>query len=387
MDDRAVTLARWIAAFGLPGVPVPPVTSPDDRTWRSLYGLILDERITGVAIESLADGWLDLADPQTEQLFAAHRDAMTWCLLIERKLAGLAEEFDREGIDFAVLKGTSVARTAYAEPCVRSFGDLDLLVRTRDYPRACDRLALLGHERQRPEPRPGFEVRFGKGSVHVLPADHIEVDLHRTLVLGAFGLWIDPEELLDRRHSFDLGGMKVSGLDATGMLLNVAMHASLGRSVARLVPLRDVAEIWGSEDVDWCLLSAWARRWHLTAVLQDAFRTATAVLGAPAPPEARSLLEARPARGELRSLRAYQGERRSLGGTPLTTIRAIPGVGSKAAYVRALTLPDRAFLRARAGAAGATYRRRWAIAMRWGAGRLQRRARPASFDRTEGSGS
>ena len=88
---------------------------------------------------------------------------------------------------------------------------------------------------------PGSTSRFGKASVHTHPDDDIEVDLHRTLVVGPFGLWIRPEELLERREPFLLAGQKLSRLDDTGMLLNVAMHASLGWSPPRLVPLRDVA--------------------------------------------------------------------------------------------------------------------------------------------------
>jgi len=378
MHEQAVPLARRIAAFGLPGVPIPDAVAPSDQVWSSLFGLVQDQRITGLAIESVADGWLDLTEEQTEQLFAAHRDAMMWTLLIERKLVGLVGEFERDGIGFAVLKGASVARTAYAEPCLRSFGDLDLLVRTADYGRACALLGRLGHERQRPEPRPGFEVRFGKGSVHRHPEDRIEVDLHRTLVLGPFGLWVDPEELMDRRQTFDLAGRKISRLDDTGMLLNVAMHASLGRSEARLVPLRDVAQVVKSGRVDWDVLASWARRWHLTAVLQDAFSTSSRVLDAAVPEGTRALLAPEAPRSEVRALEAYQGERRFLGGTPVMTLRAIPGLGSKAAYVWALAVPDQKFLRARAnGAEKATYRRRWSIALHWALGRLRWRRGPA----------
>jgi hypothetical protein len=373
MDERAMTLARRIAAVGLPDVPVPDTVAPSDTMWRSLFGLIQDERITGLAIESVAEGWLDLTDEQIDQLMGVHRDAMMWALLIERKLLGLAGEFERDGIGFVVIKGASVARTAYPEPCLRSFGDLDLLVSTADYGRACALLGRLGHERQRPEPRPGFEVRFGKASVHRHPEDRIEVDLHRTLVLGPFGLWIDPEELLDRRQTFDLAGTKIGRLDDTGMLVNVAMHASLGRSEARLVPLRDVAQLVNGGRVDWDVLDSWARRWHLTAVLRDAFSTASRILGAAEPVVARPFLASEAPGSEIRVLHAYQGERRFLGGTSLSTIRAIPGLGNKAAYVWALAVPDRAFLLARsAGTGKATYRRRWSIPMRWTRSRIKR---------------
>jgi hypothetical protein len=374
MDDRAVALARRIASFGMPGAPHPESVTLSDQRWEQLFVLVQGERITGPALESVADGWLDLTDEQTERLYTAHRDAMTWSLLLERKLVALAEAFDRDAIGFAVLKGASVARTMYSEPCLRSFGDVDLLVRSADYARACALLEGLGHVRQRPEPRPGFEVRFGKGSVHRHPDDAIEVDLHRTLVLGPFGLWIDPEELLARRTTFELGGRTVGRLDDTAMLLNVAMHASLGRSEARLVPLRDVAQVADRGNVDWDTLSDWARRWHVRSVLQDAFSTAALTLGTPVPVHARRLMASDPPRIEVRTLQAYKGQRRSLGGTSLTTLRAIPGIGNKATYVWDLAVPDRAFLQARANGNGtATYRRRWSIAIRWASARLSTR--------------
>ena len=156
------------------------------------------------------------------------------------------------------------------------------------------------------------------------------------------------------------------------MLLNVAMHASLGRSEARLVPLRDVAQVAQREAVDWDVLASWARRWHLTAVLRDAFSTACRVLGAVVPEGARPLLALEAPKSEVRALEAYQGERRFLGGTPVMTLRAIPGIANKSAYVWALAVPDHEFLRARTNGSGkATYRRRWSIAMGWASGRLR----------------
>lgn len=375
MDERIATLARGIASFGLPGVPEPQPSTLSDPDWERLFSLVQDERITGLAIESVAAGWLDLSDQQTERLYTTHRDAMAWSLLIERKLVGLAEVFDLEGIAFVVLKGASVARTMYAEPCLRSFGDLDLLVRSADYARACALLERLGHVRQRPEPRPRFEARFGKGSVHIHPNDRIEVDLHRTLVLGPFGLWIDPEELLDRSATFELAARKIPRLDDTGMLLNVAMHASLGRSESRLVPLRDVVEVAERGAIEWQTLSSWVASWRLRAVFQHAFREAADVLGGPLGAEALPFLEASVNPGELRALTSYLGARRSEGATATGTMRAIPGI-RKVEYAFALAFPRREFLAARALPGRApSYVRRLSIPLRWARSRITRSTR------------
>jgi hypothetical protein len=365
-DEQVVeTLARRIAASGLEIASPTERAELSDPVWGQLLARIRFERMTGLAVESAASGWLRLSDAQVAELLAEHRGAMAWCLGVERKLVGLADAFDAEGIGFAVLKGASVAHTMYPEPCLRSFADADLLVSTADYERACALLGRLGHVRQRPEPRSGFEARFGKASVHKHPEDGIEVDLHRTLVVGPFGLWIRPEELLERREPFLLAGQKLSRLDDTGMLVNVAMHASLGWWPPRLVPLRDVLQVTNSGLVDWAVLERWCRAWHLTAVLDRAFSVSASTLGAAAPTELTQLCRSVPA-VEQKALRQYEGDRRASGGTALATIRAIPDVRSKAAYVAALAFPDKGFLRARTRSGRRpSYVRRLGIPTRW----------------------
>jgi hypothetical protein len=386
-EERANVLARAIAGFGLESVRQPEPTTVPDEVWPRLLSRVRAEGLTGLAVESVDSGWLELADDQAAMLLAVHRSAMTWCLLVERKLIGLAEAFDSQGIGFAVLKGASIAHTMYPEPSARSFADLDLLVSTVDYDRACAMLGSLGNERQRPEPRPGFEVRFGKASVHKDPKDGIEVDLHRTLVLGPFGLWIDPEELLLRREPFLLADRKLGRLGDTAMLLNVAIHASLGTRPPKLVPLRDIAQVWAEGDIDWDTLVRWAEAWHLTVVLQHAFAAVGDTLNTPIPTEAACFVGERPSRSEAKLLAGYTSSRRDKGGMTLATIRAIPRARSKAAYAWALAFPDRRFLEARAGAhAKASYLRRWSVPVRWAGSRLASR-RGARRDTAVSAGS
>lgn len=367
MDDAGlVGVLRAIAAHGLPGVPERRPVPIDHAAWGPLLGRVRQQRITGAAVQSVADGWLDLTEGQTEELLSAHRRAMTWCLAVERKLVGLSRDLLDAEIPHASLKGPSVAHTAYEEPCLRSFADLDLLVPATRYEGACGLLALTGHVRRLPEPRPGFEVRFGKASVHTHPDDGVEVDLHRTLVLGPFGLWIDPDELLRHRRSMLLGGRNVPRLDDTAMLLSVVLHAALGWSNPRLVPLRDVLEVSARGVVDWDLLERWTRSWRLGAVMRFAFGAAADVLRVPLPEGPEAILRIPVTRGEDRALASYRGADRRHGGTARATIRAIPGVRDKAAYVTALALPRRAFLEARtASGRRPSYLRRFAVPVRW----------------------
>jgi hypothetical protein len=243
---------------------------------------------------------------------------------------------------------------------MRPFGDLDLLVATADWRRACEVLSSNGYHRDLPEPRRGFDERFGKAATHSDPSG-LQVDLHRTLVLGPFGLWLDPSELFRHTESFELGGRRLERLDRTGLLVNAALHAGLGASPPLLLPLCDVVKTAAHPGVDWERLDSWVSRWHLGAALALAFAAATRELGAELPEPARRIADQAPEATERRALRAYT-ERRRAGGMALAATRAIPGIRDKAVYMLELALPSREFLHARARG---SYLTRWRVPMHW----------------------
>ena len=362
--------ARTVAGFGLGGREQPEHVEVADAEWQALTGKLWSEKLTGLAVAAFRAGVLRVSADRVDDLLDRHRRAMAWCLRIEQRLLLLDERFVGAGIEYAVLKGPAVAHTAYADPSLRGFGDLDVLVRGRDFERACRVLREMGFRRNVPEPRQGFDARFGKAAAHRHEDDAMEIDLHRTLVLGPFGLWIEPETLLDRAVGFRLAGRPIPRLDDTGMLLNVAMHASLGWPPA-LIPWRDVLEISGGMSVDWGVLADQASRWRLSAVLHDAFATAERTLGCSPPPEAAIFAAARIPRDEARALGTYVGERRRIGGTAVSTLRAIPNVRDKAAYVRALAFPQRTFMDERyPTGSSSSYRGRLMTPGRWAWRRL-----------------
>lgn len=359
-------IARRVAGYGLsrPEDEPSPLRMPPGA-WQGVLAYLVHQRLTGLAVAAARSGWFEITDAQAEGLLGRHREAMALALSIERRLLDLSAAFSEAAVEFIVLKGPAVAHTFYPDPSWRAFGDLDILVRTRDWRRACALLSESGFRRELPEPRPGFDERFGKAATHV-DGDGLQVDLHRTLVLGPFGLWLEPDGLFERSALFLVGGCSLRRLDDTTALLNACLHASLGSRPARLLPVRDVAQIAAHGDVDWEDLGQLARSWRLHAAVRHAFAEASARLGVAPPEEARSLLAVEPAARERRALQAYTTDRRRRGGPALSAVRAIPGLRAKGSYLLALLFPDAAFLRARAGTDGLpTYLRRWMVPIRW----------------------
>ena len=367
--DRA---ARAVAAFGLTRQMGSNAISIDETGSVALEHRLWTEKLTGLAIAAHVDGALPLSQERFDSVLERHRRAMAWCLMIEDRLLQLDERFSSAGIDYTVLKGPAVAHRAYPDPSLRAFGDLDVLVRGEAFQDACTLLGTMGFRRRLAEPRPRFDERFGKAAAHVHADDSMDIDLHRTLVLGPFGLWIDPGALIDRAAAFELAGRKIPRLDDTDMLISVAMHAVLGWP-PRLLSYRDVLQVSHVANVDWPALARRAADWHLTAVLIHAFRTASLILGAEPAAEAASLADVSISRREIQALESYAGRRRGLGGTALSTLRAIPGVRDKAAYARAVAFPQRGFMRDRyPTGTNRTYRHRLAIPAKWALRRVSR---------------
>jgi Uncharacterised nucleotidyltransferase len=359
-------LLRHVATFGLPGATLAPQApvAPDGE-WDAVLASISADHLTGLAVAALEAGALQVTEEALEDLLARHRAAMVAALGLERTLLELTTAFEDQGLDYVVLKGPAVAHTGYPDPSWRPFNDLDILVRTGDWRPALGLLANLGLRRRLPEPRPGFDERFGKAATHVTP-DGQEIDLHRTLAEGPFGLWIDPNELFDHVTTFRLGGRRLPRLDDSALLAHACVHAVLGQSQPLLYELRDIAQVLAVGRVDWELIARWAEQWRLAVVLEHAFALTGKALGMQLPHEAQEALAMRLPRFERRVLEAYTTPKRYRGAVAMSTIGAIRGVWHKAAYIRALLLPGEEFLSSRAGNGHrSSYLLRWRTPIRW----------------------
>ncbi|HXF56068.1 MAG TPA: nucleotidyltransferase family protein [Actinomycetota bacterium] len=364
MAEAGPDLLAAVATFGL-GSDLEGLPTPPEGEWRRTLGRLTFQRLTGLAVAAAQAGALQLAPERWVELLRAHREAMAHCLTLERTLLEVTAALEGEGVAGVVLKGPALAHTAYPDPSWRPFGDLDLLVPVSQWETACATLRGLGFLRVYPEPRPGFVVRFGHTALHRNP-EGVELDLHRTLIAGPFGQWIDPGDLFRGTVPFTLGGHTLRRLGDTARFLHACVHAALGFAPPLLLPLRDVAQTAHAGSVDWELAASLARKWRIAAVVGFALRAVRETLGVPPPAGAQALMDLPVERRQRRALSACVGPRRFRGGPAVETLRAIPSLRLKAAYLRALLLPSREFLAARVPwGRRPGYLTRWRTPLRW----------------------
>jgi hypothetical protein len=335
---------RAVAARSLGASAAVPV-GEIDSAW--LLEELSAQRLTGLAVEAVAAGDLVLSPPAVDELFERHDEQLALDLRLERLLCQVVGVLDRVSIEYRALKGPVLAHTVYRDPALRSFGDVDVLVRDGDFDAAVDALAALGFRRRFVEPRPGFDARFAKGAC-LERADGLEVDLHRTLAPGAFGLRVAHLGLFGPAPRwFPLGTTKIAGLDDDLAFVHACFHAALGDDPPRLVPLRDVAELAG-RGVDITAALERCAEVGCALVIQRALALVERELDIDLISGTERWSAAHPpARLDRWIMNSYASGRRSYGAQAAVSFWAMTSMRDRAAFARALALPSRDYVHAR----------------------------------------
>ena len=341
-------LLAAVAAVGLAGTLTEfPAEPLDDAAWNDLLRQCTHQRMAGLLLAAITEGKLPTTDVQFGEAVERHVAAMGVTLLLERQLLDLSAQFDVWGIDYRVLKGSAVAHLDYGDPALRSFADVDLLVRSEQFDDAVRGMLEQGHQRAFPEPRPAFDRRFSKGTSFVLSSG-LELDLHRTFVMGPYGLMVDLGELWTHSVEFVMGGRQLRALGNEERLIHACYHAALGDFPPRVMPRRDIAEmlLFGNRDEQ--RLLDLAAHWNAEAVVAEGIRSAWDLLRiADVTALSKWAQRYQPSPRDRQRLKAYQTSGHNYSAKSLAAIREIPRWRDRMAFTTALVLPQQSYLAAR----------------------------------------
>jgi hypothetical protein len=338
---------RAVAAFGLEGSALaPPSSALDERGWLALTSVVWAQRITGLLHAAVAAGQFPVTAQQRHDAQRLHLRALGGALQLERLLLDVVGVLERAGVPVRILKGSAVAHLDYPEPSWRTFGDIDLLVPPDGFDRAVAALVADGHMRRFPQPRPGFDRRYSKGTSFRSP-DGFEIDLHRTFTMGPFGLRLSLDRLWERHEDFSLGGRTLSALAAEERFLHACYHAALGNVQPRLVPLRDIAQLLSGRTLDLDRVRLVMTESGGSAVVARAVSLTWREFALPGGSDIAEWADSyRFTRRELADLAVYSGES-TYAAKSAAALRAIPSVPDKARFLLALLAPRSDYITAR----------------------------------------
>jgi Uncharacterised nucleotidyltransferase len=334
----------------LPADPLPAAE------WAEVMTGARRHRLTGHLAAAIESGSLPATDVQRQDARNSHRSVQLRVLALEGELIAITELLAGDGVESRVLKGSAVAHLDYADPALRSYVDLDVLVHAADIAPTLATLGAAGFRRTLAEPRPGFDQRFDKGMT-LRPAEGYELDLHRTFVLGPWGALMKPDQLWGEVEEFMIGGRTLRALSRTNRFLHACYHAALGDWPLRLGSLRDIAEMLRHAEDAAEEVRASAKVWHAEAVVAAAVADSTRLLGMGRRGKlATWAKEYVPTAREESWLALHNNRDKTFAAQALATLRVLPTWRDKLDYVRALAVPDRAYTVDRHASAVARFR-------------------------------
>ena len=228
-----------IASFGLRSLDLP--SRFDDEHWQRLHHLLHLNRITGLALAAVEAGELHLSESQLAALIEANTSIAGFETGLDSLLLYLNQELAQ--FEPIVLKGAAHARLDYPDSRWRNYGDIDLLVRGKDFNPVRSFLENIGFARMQATPLSSrWEAEFAK-SITVARAPNVEIDLHRTLTSGAYGLAMNEEVLREDLVEFDYDGQRLRALSQETRLIQSCLHLSIGSFTPRLSTVRDVVQL------------------------------------------------------------------------------------------------------------------------------------------------
>ncbi|MEQ8719167.1 MAG: nucleotidyltransferase family protein [Acidimicrobiales bacterium] len=328
--------------------------------WRRLRASADRHRVVGMLGHLVVHGRLAVTDAQFDDVAA---DMERWAghvLVVEDLAVRATAALEAGGVDVRTAKGVALAHTVYPAPEARVFADVDLFVPAASIDAAVELLGdELGAQRALPELRPGFDHEFAK-EVMLETSAGFELDLHRTLVPGAFGLLVPLDELYDHRPTFHLAGRELATFDTVHHAVYSAMSVALADIPVRYSALADLVLLVGQGGDDVAEVIATAHRWGQAIVLQRAVHLVGHHLGVW--PSDHPLVtwadRYRPGRREKLLLASNLAAGRTYL-RQLAAVAVLDGVGRRGRYLRALVSPSDEYLAARDWRRGSHVTRAW----------------------------
>ena len=217
-----------------------------------------------------------------QTLHERHRAQVFSTLKITAELLRLLELFAAKDMPAIVVKGPVLAMQAYGDPAMRSYGDLDLLVRQPDIRRATELLQAAGYTatvslRAIDAGKIPGQYLFAK------PSGKLLVELHNDLTLRYFPRRLPLEKLLARHILVRLDGHEAPALAVEDELVYICVHGAT-HLWERLGWIADVAAlITRQSSINWQAVRETAKELGAERMLNIGLRLASDLLRARLP--------------------------------------------------------------------------------------------------------
>jgi hypothetical protein len=281
--------------------------------WPVLFQMAEEHGVLGLLAIRLQDcGEAGVPPEISLELRERHRSQVLFTLRLAAEMFRLFAGFAAAGLDALVIKGPVLSVRCHADPGLRQYGDLDLIVRDSDILRATELMVGLGYEPRvtreaiQAKKAPG-EYAFRQTSAKLLVEFHTE----RTFRYHPRSLPV--EKLFQRKVLVKIDAHEIPALSPEDELLLICIHGAK-HFWERLNHIADVAAFVSRQGLDWGRVESAAEEVGAQRMLYAGLRLAQEVLGTRLPENIALAISADPAIARL--ARQIVGWLRAAGSAP-----------------------------------------------------------------------
>jgi hypothetical protein len=276
----------FLCACASPGVPTAKIGAllTGKLNWDELLELAGHHGVQGIVANRLQEiAFAGVPASDRESLQTRMRTQQLFTLSLSAELFRILQDFSEARVQAVLNKGPLVSLLAYGDPAVRSYGDLDLLVRHRDIRAAAQRMVELGFHSEIPQSAidagkiPG-EYVFRK------PGTALLVELHTEHTFRYYPKGMPIDDLSARKRTVLLEGKEVPVLSLEDEFLFNCVHGAKD-FWARLLWVSDIAGMLARHpEMRWDEVKSNSALTGAGRMLRVAVRLASLVLGVTIPP-------------------------------------------------------------------------------------------------------
>jgi Uncharacterised nucleotidyltransferase len=228
---------------------------------------------------------------EMQRLEQRYRTNVHKSLIFAGELIRIFDCLDALAVEVMPYKGVVLAETIYGDMALRQSGDIDLLIRVRDFPRIREAVRGLGYTPHFPlSPREeeaylrsGYEYTFDS------PAGPNLLELQWALQPRFYAVDMDMDGLFQRSVQVTIAGRSMKTLSPEDLMLVLSLHAAK-HAWGRLIWLCDIARIMSRPNLNWDWIKQQASELGIGRILSVTLLLANRLLGAsiPAPVDAPS---------------------------------------------------------------------------------------------------
>jgi Uncharacterised nucleotidyltransferase len=251
--------------------------------WDLMMELAAEHSVLGVVAARLRNVAFSGVPPATrEKLQSRIRSQQLFTLAMTAELFRILDEFTQAGIETILVKGPLVSLLAYGDPAVRSYVDLDLLVRHEAILQASRIMISQGFEADVPEEA----IRAGKIPGEYLfkrPGTRQIVELHTEKTFRYYPLPMRIADLYARQRRITLDGRQIPALSLEDELVLNCIHGAK-HFWERLMWPADIAAIVACHpELHWERAQQAAQDVGAERMLRVALLLSESLLGVPVP--------------------------------------------------------------------------------------------------------